>query len=59
VTTMTRRGGIEVGHGSDMSQLLEKIDQKVSMTETDQRVATPAFLVPSVLVRMPRLRTPK
>lgn len=57
MTTATRRGGIEIGHGNDMAQVLERIEQKASTSEADTWSATPAFLVPSVMVRMPRRRT--
>ena len=53
MTTMTRNRGIEIGRGSEMAQVLEDLEQAES-TEAEEYWTTPAFLVPAVIVRMPR-----
>jgi hypothetical protein len=54
MTTMTRRGGIEIGRGAEMAHLLEEIERESGSVEAEECWTTASFLVPSVRIRLPR-----
>jgi hypothetical protein len=54
MTTTTHRGGIEIGHGNHMSHVMAEIEQQTSTRDEEECWTTAAFLVPSVVLRMPR-----
>lgn len=58
--TLTRRGhGIEIGHGPDMARLLAETSVEVpdeASGQGDDYAVTPAFVLPAVMVKLPRRR---
>jgi hypothetical protein len=58
--TLTRRGrGIEIAHGHEMARLLAETEVEVPDETAGQGVdyaVTPAFVLPAVVVKLPRRR---